>query len=299
MKMIVYGLVFGGALAAGSIGSLAGQQPAGKAESADEAAIRKATQSFVKAVEAGDAQALAAHWTENGEYVADDGTNFRGRAAIEQAYRAALAKRKGPSEAEVDMTSLRFPSKDTAVQEGYFKARVGKDPPVTSRYSILHVREGGQWRMAIVREWPAEGASLRDLDWLIGTWEAKRDDVAVRTTYEWWGDKAFIRVAVTITQKGATRTGFQMIGRDGSAGQLRSWTFDTEGSFAEATWTREGNKWLQDATGVLEDGSVLAATNILTRLDNDAFSFQSIRRSVGGEDVDDIAPIRVTRVKGK
>ena len=58
--------------------------------------------------------------------------------------------------------------------------------------------------MAVVREWPDEGSSLHDLDWLIGSWEAKHDDVEVRATYEWWGDKAFIRVNLSIKQKEQT-----------------------------------------------------------------------------------------------
>jgi uncharacterized protein (TIGR02246 family) len=306
VKTIVYCLTVAGVLIAWSIGYVIGQQPsatapaaAPAAESVDVAAIKKATESFLKDFEAGDAKAVAAHWTENGEYVADDGTSFRGRAAIEQAYRAVLDKRQGKSAADVEVTSLRFPSKDTAVEEGYFKVRTGKEPAVTSRYSVLHVREGKQWLMAIVREWPSEGASLRDLEWLIGTWEAHRAGTEVRTTYEWWGDKAFIRVSITLKQKENTSTGFQMIGKDASTGQLRSWTFDAEGSFAEANWSRNGRKWLQDSSGVMADGSVLTATNILTPVDQDAFTFQSVQRSAGGEDLDDIGPIRVTRVKSK
>src|SRR5277367_218466 len=48
----------------------------------DEAAIRKATADFIKAVEKGDAKAVASAWTEEGEYIGDDGTTLRGRAAI-------------------------------------------------------------------------------------------------------------------------------------------------------------------------------------------------------------------------
>ena len=153
--------------------------------------------------------------------------------------------------------------------------------------------------MAVVREWPGDGESLRDLDWLIGTWEAKHDDTEVRTTYKWWGDKAFIRVAIAFKQNGRTRTGFQMIGKDASTGQLRSWTFDSEGGFGEATWTRDGNKWSLESAGVLEDGGVLTTTNILTRLDNDTFTFQSVQRALDGEEIADIPPVRVMRVKGK
>jgi uncharacterized protein (TIGR02246 family) len=297
-----------GLLIAATVTSVTGQQPPAaplaaqapnKENAADLAAIKTATQSFIKAFKAGDAKALAAHWTENGEYLADDGTMFRGRVAIEKAYLDLFGKDKTPSEAEVEVTSIRFPSRDTAIEEGYFKVRTGKEPATANRYTVLHVREGGKWLMAVVREWPGEGVSLRDLEWLIGTWEARRDDTEIRTTYEWWGDKAFLRVDITLKQKDGTTNGFQMIGKDASTGQLRSWTFDPEGSFGEATWTRDGKKWIQDSAGVLADGKVMAATNILTRIDNDSFTFQSVERTVDGEAVHDIPPVRVSRVQSR
>jgi uncharacterized protein (TIGR02246 family) len=282
-----------------ALGYLTGQQPAATENASDVAAIKKAGQSFLKAFLDADAKAMAAHWTENGEYYADDGTSIRGRAAIEKAYGEMFGKKKAAGDAEIEVTSIRFPSKDSAIEEGYFKVRPEKDAPRVSKYTVLHVREGGQWLMAVVREWPSEGTSIRDLEWLIGSWEAKRDDTSVHTHFEWWGDKTFLKMNITIRQKGHTREGFQMIGKDRSTGQIRSWTFDPDGGFGEATWTRDGKKWMQDSAGVLEDGSVLAATNILTRYDNDTFTFQSVQRSVSGEEVADIPPIRVTRVKGK
>jgi len=313
MKKKARFLIAGGIVAVLAIGNLTGHQPVdnaavaqtgkatdqGKENVTDTAAIKKAGQSFLKAYLAGDAKSMAAHWTENGEYFADDGTILRGRADIEKAYTEQFAKKKPQPDAAIDVTSIRFPSKDSAIEDGYFQVRTGKEAAVSRKYTVLHVREGGKWLMAVVREWPDEGISLRDLDWLIGTWEAKRDDAEIRATYEWWGDKAFIRVNLNIKQKERTSKGFQMIGKDRSTGQLRSWAFDEEGSFGEATWTRDGRKWVQDGTAVLEDGSVLAATHILTWIDNDALTFQSVQRTLDGEPVADIAPIRVTRVKAK
>lgn len=265
----------------------------------DTAAIKLAGLSFVKAYTSGDAKGMAAHWTENGEYFSDDGTVIRGQAEIEKAYAKLFEKKKAGVKAEIEVTSIRFPSKDSAVEEGYFKVRVGKDAPVTSKYSVLHVREGGKWLMAIVREFPNDGASVRDLEWLIGSWQAKGEDTAVSTTYEWWGDKSFIRAAVSITQKGRTVHGFQMIGKDNASGEIRSWAFDAGGAFSQGTWERDGKKWTQQTACVLEDGGTLAATHILTRIDDDTFTFQSVERSLDGDELPDVAPIRVTRVKAK
>src|SRR5262245_49834933 len=168
----------------------------------DDAAVRKATADFIKAVEKGDAKAVAACWTEDGEYIDDDGTTLRGRADIEAAYAKAFAKKKNPK-VEITIESIRFPSKDTAIEEGYAKRyRDGSDQFTASRYSVLHVREGGKWLMAVLREWPDEGVSLRDLDWLIGTWESKSDEVNVRTTYSWDDKKNSIRCQIVIKTPG-------------------------------------------------------------------------------------------------
>jgi uncharacterized protein (TIGR02246 family) len=275
------------------------QRAKGKGQDADRAAISKVARSFAAAFESGDAKAVAAHWTENGEYIADDGTTIRGRTAIENEYADLFAKKKAAAKVEIDLDSIRFPSRDTAIEEGHFKVRYGKDTAVSSKYTILHVRENGKWLMAVVREWPGDGASLRDLDWLIGTWTAKRDDTEITTKYAWWGEKSFIRMEITIKDKTQTTKGFQMIGKDASTGQLRSWTFDPDGSFGEATWSREGKKWVLDSAAVMSGGDIHTATNIFTPLDENTFTWQSVRRTVGDADAPDIGPVRVTRVKAK
>jgi uncharacterized protein (TIGR02246 family) len=265
---------------------------------ADRAAIEAQMQGFLKAFEGGDAERVASFWTAGGELIDDDGTVHRGRAAIARAYRELFGA-KEKRRAEIQRESLRFPSRDTAIEEGRFKVRVGDGEPSASRYSVLHVREGGKWLMAVVREWPAGVVSLSDLDWLIGTWAAKHDDTEVRTTYEWVWNKTFIRMRFTIRQKDQTVSGFQMIGKDAESGELRSWTFESAGGFGEATISRDGKRWVIAATGRLPDGSTMTATNLLVPLGPDAFTWQSTRRSVDGEEVGDLAPVKVTRVKEK
>jgi uncharacterized protein (TIGR02246 family) len=265
---------------------------------ADRAGIQMQNDSFVKAFQRGDAESVASFWTADGEFTGDDGRVYRGRAAIARAYRELFGT-KEKRQLVMEMESLRSPSRDTAIEEGYFKVRVGDGEPAATRYSILHVREGGKWLMAVVREWQAEAVSLRDLEWLIGTWVAKRDDAEVQTTYAWLWDKSFLRVEFTIHQQDRDLKGFQMIGEDATSGGLRSWTFESEGGFGEATWTRDGKKWVLDSTGRLADGKTLAATNLLIPLDADSFIWQTVKRSVNGEEVDDLPPVKVTRVKAK
>jgi uncharacterized protein (TIGR02246 family) len=263
----------------------------------DEAAIRKASTDFSQLLEKGDAKAVAAAWTEDGEYIDDDGTTIRGRADIEAAYAKAFAKKKNVK-VEVNIESIRFPSKDTAIEEGYAKLYKGSsEQPTCSRYSTLYVREGGKWLMAVLREWPDEGIALRDLDWIIGTWVAKTEDTEVRTTYEWDAKKNSIRCQITIKAPGRNVSATQVLLKDPRTGQLRSWIFDDEGGFGDGAWMRDGKRWVIDASGVQADGGELTARNILTPVDKDTFTWQSTERTLDDEAMPNIGPIKVTRVK--
>ncbi len=310
MRKTLYLLTAGGllvavaALLASQVRSAPDHAPAGAADvdakepkSDDEAAIRKVSAEFTAALEKGDAKAVSAFWTDRGEYVGGDGTTLQGRAAIEAAYAKAFAKAK-KIKLDASIESIRFPSKDTAIEEGYAKSYRGDaDQPTTSRYSVLYARENGRWLMALLREWPEEAVSLRDLDWLIGAWEATAGDVRVRTVYEWAAKKNSIRCKITIDGKDQQVTALQIVLKDPQSGELRSWTFDDDGGFGDATWELEGKRWVLSATGVQADGAELTATNILTPVDKDTFTWQSTERTLDGAALPDIAPVRVKRVK--
>jgi uncharacterized protein (TIGR02246 family) len=266
---------------------------------ADREAIRRALAAFLQALQSGDAKAVASHWTADGEYIDDDGTTIRGRAALEKAYAQLFARGPKP-QAEAEDQSLRFVSRDTAVQEGFFKVRRGKgEEKKSTRFSILYVREDGKWLMAGLREWPGQGTSLRDLEWLIGTWASGGDGAQVHAVYEWDLNKSFIKGQFTIKDKGQTVSGIQIIGTDPATGQLRSWTFESEGDFAQAVWERDGDTWVIEAEGIEGDGSTMSATNLVKRLNDDTFTWQSTARTLDDAELPDLPPIKVTRVKGK
>jgi uncharacterized protein (TIGR02246 family) len=269
------------------------------ARAADKAAIGKVRDSFAKALQSGDAKAIAAHWTTEGEYLAEDGTTFRGRDVLQKAYAEFFGKHPD-LKVKLEVDSLRFISRDSAIEEGLVTVSKGKnEEPTSSQYSALYVREQGQWLLAVVREWPVAATSLRDLEWLAGTWAAKGEGYEVHATYQWTFDKSFLRVEFTVKEGGRDFAGMQMIGKDPATGLLQSWTFESQGGVGQAAWTRDGKKWLVQATGVEADGRNLSATNILTRIDDDTFTWQSIDRTLDDVDLPDLPPIKVTRVKDK
>src|SRR6185295_18388475 len=109
--------------------------PAG-GTSADEEAIRKSARDFSSAFENGDAKAVAAFWTEQGEYYDDTGVVLRGRAAIEKAFADHFKEER--NKMDIDVQSIRFPSRDTAIEEGVVRVNpVGNNELPTSTWYTL------------------------------------------------------------------------------------------------------------------------------------------------------------------
>ena len=115
---------------------------------ADEQAIRKVSAELTRALEKGDPRALAGLWTEEGEYVADDGTTIRGRPALEAAYRNSSPRPPTSRSRPPSIPSASF--RDSAIEEGVAKvaARARWRSRSPARYSILYVREDGHWHIA-------------------------------------------------------------------------------------------------------------------------------------------------------
>jgi uncharacterized protein (TIGR02246 family) len=265
----------------------------------DRAGMQATLDTLKAAFEAGDAKGCAAVWTAEGEYIADGGVTVRGRAEVEKSYTELFARHPKPK-VTAERQTLRFVSKDAAVEEGYFQVKLdAAAAAVTSRYSILFAREDGKWRVAVLREWPGEGANIRDLEWLVGEWEGGRDGATVRAAYEWDLNKTVIRGRYTVTRGGEATTGLQVFAKDPTTGGLAGWTFDGSGGVGTAAWVRDGNKWTIEAEGADADGMPSTATNVLVKVSDDAYTWQSTTRTSNGEPQPDLPPVKVTRVKAK
>jgi uncharacterized protein (TIGR02246 family) len=274
-----------------------GRKPAASTTSADEEAVRKQAAEFAALFAKGDAKAIAATWTEQAEYYEESGIKLVGRAAIEQAFAEFFQAHPG-CKTDVQIESIRFPARDLAVEEGTMVVtHAGPELPTSSRYSVLHVREDGQWRTAVAREWGGTEDRLHDLAWLIGDWSATTPKGEVRITFVWNSAKSAIEGTFRTTEEGRTvSSGHQHIQRDPQTGGLHSWNFDDAGGHGESFWSRDGNRWVLDAVGVTADGTQTAAANLLTRLSNDEFVWRSVNRAAGGDDMPHSDPIKVTRV---
>jgi len=274
-----------------------------RADEGDLTAVRGTAKAFVAAFDAGDANAIAALWTENADYRDDTGVFYHGRDAIKQAYAKFFVENPN-KKLQVAVESLQQVAPDVAIEDGiaYISPPVA-GPPVASRYTATHVKQQGKWLLASVRDWTAEIESnyshLQPLEWLIGSWVVKSPGRTAETTFEWTKNKNFIKRTFTI-KKGdedfTVTTGVQLIGFDPSTGQIRSWLFDSDAGFAETVWSVVENGLVGQSTSVLMDGSKAKSKDILTRASNDRFTVQSVERTIDGKSVPDGEVREVTRV---
>jgi len=275
------------------------QAPAGKAESA-EVGIKKITAEYEKAFNAADAKAVAALWTEEGQYVGADGEVQNGRAAIEKNL-TDFFKANPNAKAEVRVENIRLIGRGTATAEGVVSLKApGEELATESHYTALHVLEDGVWRAASVQEWvhdPATHVTPKSMEWMIDDWTAKGDRGEVKITFAWDEDKVFIKGNYSITKDGKTvSTGIQMFGQNPGGG-LRSWTFDSSGITNEGLWVKDGTRWVSEVTGVLPDGTEISSVNIIVPLGPNAYTWQTTDRAANGVPLPALPPVKVTRVK--
>jgi uncharacterized protein (TIGR02246 family) len=271
---------------------------------ADKQAIDKLIKANIQSFNNRDAAAIAANWTADGEYIVNDGAPIRGQANIQKGYADFFKALKGKPKVEVQTDNLRFTSNDTAVSEVTLRLKNEEGEMIASSWrNTLLVREGGQWKVAVVREWDRDiglDTSLKGLEWLIGTWQAVSKDREVTITYEWDENKAFIRGKYTVKEGAKViESGTQMFGKDNADGGIRSWVFQSDGGFGGGLWTREGQKWTVDFYGVTADGKRLTADVLYVRIDANTFTWQSVGQAVDDQPIADSQPIRVTKQKGR
>lgn len=269
--------------------------------SPEENAIRAAVQSYVAAFNQGDAMALAALWSPEAVYANPlTGQQVVGRAEIEKQFAAIFAEGKG-AKLQASTDSVQFVSPNVAVEQGTAKVMRPDQPPEESRYTAVYVKRDGQWLLDRVTEEdvsipPTHYEQLRELEWMIGTWVDQDEQGRIETTCQWTKNRNFITRSFMVSVRDRIEmAGMQIIGWDPAAKQIRSWVFDSDGAFGEGVWSKKSNQWYVRSTGTLPDGSKSSSTNIMTCLDDNTFTWQSVNRAVEGEllpNVDEVVVVR-------
>lgn len=296
------GIVFSGNLA---LSSLRAAQPEGsdKEVSKEEKEILESAKKLVAAFDKGDAEAISQAWLPEGDYITQEGHHFKGREAIQAAFKTFFAQSKGAT-LRMNVTSIRIVTPELAIIDGISEViPEGGGAPDAARYHVVRVKKGGNWMIASVREAaytpPSNFQKLQVVSWLIGDWvDDVKDGELARVSYHWTENENFIIGETEVALKEIPVSGAtQWIGWDESKKQIRSWSFASNGGFGEATWSNEGKKWMIKVKSVLPDGTRMSATNVITIVDKDHLTWQSVNRMVNDKKVEDTSVIKMKRAE--
>lgn len=296
MRHAIFSVIVVVSLSFSAVFSASGQAP-------DEEAIRQAVAAYVAAFNQADAKALAALWSPEAVYQNPyTGAEVIGREAIEQQFTTIFASAQG-AKLEATTGAIQFVSPNVAVEQGTAKVTIPDQPPEESDYTAVYVKRDGKWLLDRVTEEdlplvPTPHEQLKELEWMIGTWIDQDGQNRIETTCQWSKNQSFLVRSFSVAIRDRIDVaGMQVVGWDPAAKQIRSWVFDSDGGFGEGVWKKKGNRWHIQTTGTLPDGGKTSAVNIITYLDNDRFTWQSINREAGGEllpNVDEVIVVRAS-----
>lgn len=265
----------------------------------DEQAIRTTAKAYLAALEKGDAKALAEYWTTDGDYIDDLGN---AHPASELAAEAEPTAGQGPRpKMKVTASKIRFLTDDVAIEDGASEVELpdAKGAPIVrGHFHAVWVKQTGRWRLASLCEIPIESAvdpRLSDLGWMVGSWTADRGGARLEVNVQWNATETFLLRDIKAIDDGkVVFRGSQRMGWDPLTGKLKSWSFDSDGGYDEATWTKDGDSWVGQATGVLPDGRQSSATTVITFDGKDSYVRQVLAGRVQGEPTPD-QEVRFTR----
>jgi uncharacterized protein (TIGR02246 family) len=269
----------------------------------DVAAVQQALRTYTETFNKHDAAALAALWSPTGFHEdRETGQRLEGRAAI-QADLAALFKKTPGIQLGVHGDGVRFISPDVAKVNGAAMVNTPGEEPRETGFSALFIRQRGKWLLDTAEETDtassaAPGAALKELEWLVGTWKDQSDNVSVETSVRWAPGGAFLIWAYSIKTNDEEKPheGSQVIGWDPRTKQIRSRTFESDGSFGEGTWSRSGNEWIVRLTYTSADGELATGTQVITKINNNRFNVQFVGLDVDGVPLPSLDPVTVVRV---
>lgn len=284
-KRTLIGIVLGFALITLGLVGAADRAAPSKEKSKDEKSLRKAAGEYAAAFNKGDLDKLLTFWAEDADFIDDEGTVTRGHEALAARLKENLAALKG-SKISFEITQLRFPRPEVAVEDGQGVVTTQAGAVEKSRYNAVWIKTDGRWLLSSVRELPsvqvAKESALHELDWLIGEWTPDNKDIGLTVTFRWTLNKKFIAVQYVTKKEGEDMTVTKFVGWDPAVAQVRSWAFDSEGGFGGGLWSRQGNTWIIDAEGILPDGGIGSAINSIRFVNAKTFIWRSTDRQIDG-----------------
>ncbi len=270
MKIFIPTIVFACYITAAPI--LYGQS---KAPSQDEQQIRNITQQYGNAFNQGDAEALAALWAPDGEYIDQTATLINGRDEIQHAFTTFFKNNKG-LKLTIKTDKIGMVNNELAFEMGSTNVTGPEGKSRTTQFSANFVKRNDKWMLLSVHELPDRAPSnyekLKGLEWLAGNWTTRdpasknQNATVIAVSCYWSTNQNFlIREFTSATDGEISNMGTQRIGWHAPTKSIRSWSFDFKGGSAIGVGKADGKKWLVNTREALHNGQELTSIEILSQ----------------------------------
>lgn len=273
-------------------------------EPLDHDAIRSQLQRYGKAIDDRDWGRVFEFLDEDVQY-RDDSLQLRadGRDALIAQIRGALSE--SDLKLVASFSDIKIESDTTAVVKGTNSLGTQDDPGELFSFTVTMnrdsgTRDSGNWKIKSIVEQsmnPAPDASsaespLWELDWMVGNWQ-DRSDSRLTSSIRYLPGKQFL---VRTFNQGGDNAGFQVIGYDSVMASIRSWSYFMDGSFGNATWSLEQDRWLIKSAQTLADGRMASGTYVITPDDSNTVTVKLVGHEIAGQPVPLAPEMIVVRV---
>jgi uncharacterized protein (TIGR02246 family) len=276
-------------------------EPAAPPPADDAVAVQQALAAYVEAFNRHDAESLVALWTPDGTYVnKETGERASGREELARDFAEVFA-----TSPEIFLSGgaddVRVIGGDTAIVDGVTTVVRPSVEPSVSAYTAIFVKKEGKWLLDTVHESDlptpeTPRQALQPLEWMVGTWQDESDSATVTSIMRWSPSQAFlIRSYDVIRENEDPFQGTQIIGWDPASRQIRSWTFNSDGSFGEGSWSQNGAEWIVRKTETLADGRLASGTQVITQIDPATITVQTIAKEIDGAPEPTADPVTMKR----
>lgn len=267
----------------------------------DATAVQQAMAAYVEAFNRHDAEALLDFWTPNGTYVnKETGERSSGREALAKDFAKVF-----DATPEIFLSGgadeIRVIGGDTAIVDGITTVVVPNVEPSISAYTAIFVKQEGKWLLDTVHEADlpvpeTPRQALKPLEWMVGAWQDESDSATVSSIMRWSPSQAFLIRSYDVVREGEEPfQGTQIIGWDPVSKQIRSWTFNSDGSFGEGSWSQNGAEWIVRKTETQADGRLASGTQVITQLDPETVTVQTIAKEINGAPEPTSDPVTMKR----
>lgn len=264
-------------------------------------AVEDFLKSYTAAFNEGDTQQLAEMWAEDATWQSTaTGEAASGREAILADFSAFFEANPG-ARLSGSVDSVQVVTDGVVCVDGQTTLATGADEALRGTYTAVLKANDDRWQLArVVESAPpvldSTYTKLQDLEFLVGEWQDEGDGPRVTTNFRWGTNQTFLIRAFTVEDEEGESQGTQVIGWDPKQQCVRSWTFHSDGSFGEGTWSHAGQEWTGRMSQTLADGSTASATQVVRMVDDDTLEVETVGREVAGEPLPAMPPVRMVRV---